>query len=172
MRQVDWAAAQLSTFSAPVSSPFFRMKFSLWLRVLVLRMIYQGIRRLPPPCPHKLKKKKRSGNWILSPLPVSVCRLIAEAFCFPSFLTSILDSTVFHPSSPLSWTPLFSILPHLYPGLRPCPILKPNSWTDNFVEVSGHNRESSQTWGFCIQCLHYKPVSNHFCSRGGGGGGE
>jgi hypothetical protein len=24
-----------------------------------------------------------------------------------------------------------------------------------------------QTWGFRIQCLHYKLVSNHFCSRGG-----
>jgi hypothetical protein len=22
-----------------------------------------------------------------------------------------------------------------------------------------------------MQCLHYKPVSNHFCSVGGGGGG-
>ncbi len=46
---------------------------------------------------------------------------------------------------------------------------KPNSWTYNFVEVSGHNLESSQTLGFRIQCLHYKPVSNHFCSKGGWG---
>ena len=30
-----------------------------------------------------------------------------------------------------------------------------------------HNPGSSQTWGFRIQCLHYKPVSNHFCSKGG-----
>ena len=43
-------------------------------------------------------------------------------------------------------------------------LLKPNSWTYNFVEVSGHNFESSQTWGFRIQRLHYKPVSEHFCS--------
>ncbi len=28
-----------------------------------------------------------------------------------------------------------------------------------------------QTWGFRIQCLHYKPVLNHFFSGGGGGGG-
>ncbi len=27
------------------------------------------------------------------------------------------------------------------------PILKPNSWTYNLAEVSGHNLESSQTWG-------------------------
>ncbi len=27
---------------------------------------------------------------------------------------------------------------------------KPNSGTYNFVEVSGHNLESSQTWDFCI----------------------
>jgi hypothetical protein len=26
--------------------------------------------------------------------------------------------------------------------------------------------------GFRIQCLHYKPVSNHFCPKGGGGGGS
>ncbi len=45
---------------------------------------------------------------------------------------------------------------------------KPNSWMYNFVEVSGHNLESSQTWDFRLQCLHYKPVSNHFCSKGEG----
>ncbi len=39
---------------------------------------------------------------------------------------------------------------------------KPNSWTHNFVEVSGHNLESSQAWGFRKQCLQYKTVSNHF----------
>ncbi len=27
----------------------------------------------------------------------------------------------------------------------------------------------SQTWGFRIQCLHYKPVVNHFCWGVGGG---
>jgi hypothetical protein len=27
---------------------------------------------------------------------------------------------------------------------------KPNSWTYNFAEVSGHDLESSQTWGFCM----------------------
>jgi hypothetical protein len=46
---------------------------------------------------------------------------------------------------------------------------KPNSWTNNFVEVSGHNLDSSHTCGFRIQCLHYKPVSNHFFLKGGGG---
>ncbi len=35
---------------------------------------------------------------------------------------------------------------------------KTNSWTYNFVEVSGHILESSQTWGFRIQYLHYKPL--------------
>ncbi len=40
----------------------------------------------------------------------------------------------------------------------PPPPQKPNSWTYNFVEVSGHYLESSQTWGFRIQCLHYKPA--------------
>ncbi len=49
--------------------------------------------------------------------------------------------------------------------------LKPNSWTHNFVGVSGHNLRSSQICGFRIQCLHCKPDSNHFCSGGGGGGG-
>ncbi len=42
-------------------------------------------------------------------------------------------------------------------------VQKPNSWTYNFVEVSEHYPKSSQTWGFRIQCLHYKPESNHFC---------
>ncbi len=31
----------------------------------------------------------------------------------------------------------------------------------------GHNLESSQIWGFRVQCLHYKPVSNQCCSREG-----
>jgi hypothetical protein len=44
--------------------------------------------------------------------------------------------------------------------------LKLNSWTFTFVEVSGHNLEISQTWGFPIRCLHYKPVSNQSCSWG------
>ncbi len=35
-----------------------------------------------------------------------------------------------------------------------------------------HNLESSHTWGFPVQCLHYKPVSNHFFSGGGGDGVE
>jgi hypothetical protein len=42
-------------------------------------------------------------------------------------------------------------------------VQKPNSWTYNFVDVSMHNLESSQTCVFRIQCLDYKPVSNHFC---------
>jgi hypothetical protein len=45
-------------------------------------------------------------------------------------------------------------------------LLKPNSRSYNFVEVSGHNLESSQTLDFFIQCLHYKPVSTHFFSSG------
>ncbi len=52
-------------------------------------------------------------------------------------------------------------------------LTRSRSWiherTKNFIEVSGHNLESSQTWGFRIQCLHYKPVSNHCCPGGGGG---
>ncbi len=44
-------------------------------------------------------------------------------------------------------------------------LLKPNSWTYSFAEISGHNLEISQTWGFRIQRLHYKTVTNHFCSN-------
>jgi hypothetical protein len=36
---------------------------------------------------------------------------------------------------------------------------------DNFVDVSGHNLESSKTSGFHIQCLNYKPVSNNCCKE-------
>jgi hypothetical protein len=39
-----------------------------------------------------------------------------------------------------------------------------------FCWGSGHNLESSPTWGFRRQCLHYKLVSNQFCSKEGGGG--
>ncbi len=31
---------------------------------------------------------------------------------------------------------------------------------EQFVDVSGCNLESSQTWDFRIQCLHYKPASS------------
>ncbi len=48
-------------------------------------------------------------------------------------------------------------------------VLKPTSWTYDFVKVSGHNIESSQTWGFRIQYLHYKPVSTTIAHGGGGG---
>ncbi len=51
------------------------------------------------------------------------------------------------------------------------PLQKPNSWTHNFVEISGHKIESSQTWGFHIQCFHCKPVSTHIFTKGGWGGG-
>ncbi len=44
-----------------------------------------------------------------------------------------------------SWTPVGSC--------QSPPDQKPNSWTYNFVEVSGYNLGSS--WGFRIQCLHY-----------------
>ncbi len=33
---------------------------------------------------------------------------------------------------------------------------KPNSWTCNFVEVSEHNLESSQTWGFSMDFLNHR----------------
>jgi hypothetical protein len=34
--------------------------------------------------------------------------------------------------------------------------LKPNSWTYNFVEVSGNKLDCSQTWGFCIDFLNLR----------------
>ncbi len=44
----------------------------------------------------------------------------------------------------------------------------PNSLTYNYLEISGHNPESSETWGFRIQYLHYKPVSNTSVQGGWG----
>ncbi len=35
-------------------------------------------------------------------------------------------------------------------------VRKPNSWTYNFIEVSGHKLESSQTWGFCMGFLNLR----------------
>ncbi len=40
--------------------------------------------------------------------------------------------------------------------LRRIHLLKPNSWTYNFIEVSWHNLESSQTWGFCMDFLNQR----------------
>ncbi len=37
-------------------------------------------------------------------------------------------------------------------------VQKPNSWTYNFVEVSGHDLESSQTWGFFMDFLTLREV--------------
>ncbi len=34
--------------------------------------------------------------------------------------------------------------------------LKLNSWTYNFIAVSGHNLESSQTWGFLMDFLQHR----------------
>ncbi len=38
----------------------------------------------------------------------------------------------------------------------------PNSWTYNFVDNSGHNLESSQTWGFFMDFLHHREGSMVF----------
>ncbi len=46
-------------------------------------------------------------------------------------------------------------------GVTPI-VLKPNSWTYNFVEVSGHNLESSQTWGSCMDFLKHRDGSMVF----------
>jgi hypothetical protein len=43
-----------------------------------------------------------------------------------------------------------------YHFIHHCHNLKPNSWTYSFFEVSGHNLESSQTWGFCMDFLNHR----------------
>jgi hypothetical protein len=43
-------------------------------------------------------------------------------------------------------------------------VLKPNSWTYNHVEVSGHNLESSQAWGFCMDFLNHREGGYGFLS--------
>jgi hypothetical protein len=45
-----------------------------------------------------------------------------------------------------------------------CDVLKPNSRTYNFVEISGYYLETVLRLEVYIK----KPVSNHFYSRGGG----
>jgi hypothetical protein len=50
---------------------------------------------------------------------------------------------------------------------KPKRVQKPNSWTYNFVEVSGHNLESSRTWGFCLDFLNQRKgiwISTRFSS--------
>ena len=48
-------------------------------------------------------------------------------------------------------------------------IQKPNSWTYNFAEVSGHNLESSQTWCFHIPTMFVLQTSfkPHLLKGGG-----
>ncbi len=41
-------------------------------------------------------------------------------------------------------------------------VKKPNSWMYNFLEISGHNLESSQTWGFCMDFLNHREGSMVF----------
>jgi hypothetical protein len=72
-------------------------------------------------------------------------------------------STAVHRSPNKIWRSKSIFKPWSWPIIQ-----KPNSSTYNFVEVSGHNLESSPTWSFRIQCLHYKSVSNHFGSLGEG----
>ncbi len=45
---------------------------------------------------------------------------------------------------------------HVWYTVLPSVLQKPNSWTYNFFEVSGHNLKSSQTWGFCKDFLNYR----------------
>jgi hypothetical protein len=47
-------------------------------------------------------------------------------------------------------------------------VLKPNSWTYGFIEVSGHNLEILRL-EFFVYNVNYKHLSNHFCSGRGGG---
>jgi hypothetical protein len=70
-------------------------------------------------------------------------------------------------SCPIVFLVHASIFVHLCPAST---VQKRNSWTYNFVEVSGHNLDSSQTWGFRIQCLPYiaKQFQTTFAQRGGG----
>jgi hypothetical protein len=41
---------------------------------------------------------------------------------------------------------------------------KPHSWTYNFVEVPGHNLESSQIWSFCMDFLNHRELRYGFLS--------
>ncbi len=91
-------------------------------------------------------------------------------------------AAVYAPDKRADTLPLFHLYPYVLCGsLRLStpsqPLLfyttlqKPNSWTHNFAEFSGHNLESSQTWGFRIQCLHYKQFQTiPFLLWGKGGG--
>jgi len=53
-------------------------------------------------------------------------------------------------SSPLDLNGLCHTIFVIFLEVRVDLVLKSNSWKYNFVEVSGHNLESSQTCGFCI----------------------
>ncbi len=106
------------------------------------------------------------------------CTYSFKAFVSPfnpmqrSFLWILFYICIYASNKPKTWHVEAQLAMKSSTGAsHPHSLHKQNSWTYNFVEVSGHNLENSQTWGFCVQCLHYKPASNHFCSRGRGGGG-
>jgi hypothetical protein len=56
----------------------------------------------------------------------------------------------------LAWSKKLLIVPVFAVFTPPRLLLKPNSWTFNFVEVSGHNFVRSQTWGFCMDFLNHR----------------
>ncbi len=69
-----------------------------------------------------------------------------------------LRKTVFCYFSGAKPSPWVAKRPRLYRPwvLAPPDALKPNLWTYNFLEVSEHNLERSQTRGFCMDFLNYR----------------
>jgi hypothetical protein len=64
--------------------------------------------------------------------------------------------------APFALSGLFFHLAH-----RASPCTEAEFMNVQFSWASGQKLDSSQNWSFRIQCLHYKPVSTHFCSGGG-----
>jgi hypothetical protein len=117
-------------------------------------------------------KKSYERHFALTPYFRFYDQLKKSLFSWPPFLFGLqfLRPIETHPL----FSPPFSLAAEVEKKLTAlvnCAWSTPEAEFMNvqFVEVSGHYVESSQTLGLRIQCLHHKPVSNHFCSRGAGG---
>ncbi len=97
----------------------------------------------------------RGGGTLACGRGVGESQFRGDILCGTLFLYLLCAHNPF-PLRPPSLLPLPSLLcPTLIDWPYPC-VLKPNSLTYNFIEVSWHNLESSQTLGFCMYFLNLR----------------
>ncbi len=172
VRQVNLKGLRCLNRKNPLLSFRVKKRASVLMWRTLPKSQYLAAPSAPPmylfaPCCHRIYKigavsKPRGGIYLISrrwctQQTSSVRRSTGSGLQFPPVVSS--PPPVPSPPPP----------PPPYHSLQEKKVLKPSSWTCNFVEVSGHNLESSQTWGFQRQCLHYKPAFQITFAQGRGG---